>query len=423
MDITLTLSTDYIRDPDLLKYLSIPLIAGLVGWGTNWLAIKLMFHPLEFIGIKSLKLGWQGVIPSKAEKMAKIVVEKGLARLAGMQEVFQTLDRELLIGQLSGSFQKRSEEFVDALMKEEYPVLWENLPQTIRNPVYSSVRKQMPKVFAEVVDEFGEHIEEFLDLEDMVSSQLTSNKELLNQIFWDAGKNEFGFIISSGAIFGLLFGLIQMLVWVFYPEWWILPLFGLLVGYVTNVLALRFIFQPLHPKHYGPLTIQGIFLKRQKAVAKVFCEMSTEKILTLDNLLIAMLTGPNSDKVNEMIQKKIIGMIENTESMRMAMGKRVAAATMGVNKYQSLKKKISEFSVTMATEQLMENRTFGKDHKQKMYDLLLERMVSLSPEEFQDLLRPAFKEDEFTLILVGAFLGLAAGIAQLYFVFGGEFVY
>jgi hypothetical protein len=32
------------------SYLLIPFIAGLAGWGTNWLAIKMTFYPLEYVG-------------------------------------------------------------------------------------------------------------------------------------------------------------------------------------------------------------------------------------------------------------------------------------------------------------------------------------------------------------------------------------
>ena len=49
---------------------------------------------------------------------------------------------------------------------------------------------------------------------------------------------------------------------------------------------------------------------------------------------------------------------------------------------------------------------------------MVERMIALSSEEFQDLLRPCFQEDEIKLILVGAFLGMMAGVGQLVFVFG-----
>ena len=46
-------------------------------------------------------------------------------------------------------------------------------------------------------------------------------------------------------------------------------------------------------------------------------------------------------------------------------------------------------------------------------------MQALLPGEFVDFLRPVFQEDELKLILIGAFLGMAAGFGQLFFVFGG----
>ena len=43
---------------------------------------------------------------------------------------------------------------------------------------------------------------------------------------------------------------------------------------------------------------------------------------------------------------------------------------------------------------------------------LVERMQKLSPEEFEGMLRPAFKEDEWSLIIVGAVLGFCWGNAN-----------
>ena len=73
---------------EILNYLSshlfivfLPFISAIIGWGTNVLALKMTFYPLEFIGFtfKGFKaigwsgfppIGWQGIIPSKAETMA-----------------------------------------------------------------------------------------------------------------------------------------------------------------------------------------------------------------------------------------------------------------------------------------------------------------------------------------------------------------
>jgi len=43
------------------------------------------------------------------------------------------------------------------------------------------------------------------------------------------------------------------------------------------------------------------------------------------------------------------------------------------------------------------------------------KMQGLSGEEFERVLHPVFQEDELTLILVGAFLGLLAGFGQAFF--------
>ena len=46
---------------------------------------------------------------------------------------------------------------------------------------------------------------------------------------------------------------------------------------------------------------------------------------------------------------------------------------------------------------------------------VVERMQDLSPEEFEGMLRPAFKEDEWILITVGAVLGVVVGEMQIMF--------
>jgi hypothetical protein len=50
-------------------YASIPIIAALIGYITQWLAIEMMFRPVEFVGRKPY-LGWQGVLPANAARMA-----------------------------------------------------------------------------------------------------------------------------------------------------------------------------------------------------------------------------------------------------------------------------------------------------------------------------------------------------------------
>ncbi|HCV17430.1 MAG TPA: DUF445 domain-containing protein, partial [Alteromonas sp.] len=52
-------------------------------------------------------------------------------------------------------------------------------------------------------------------------------------------------------------------------------------------------------------------------------------------------------------------------------------------------------------------------------DDLCERLQALRSEEFEGVLRPAYQQDEWKLIVTGAMLGMAAGVAQLYLLMMG----
>ena len=80
---------------ETFSLLSIPVISALVGWLTNYLAVKMMFYPIEFVGIKPF-FGWQGLIPAKRRQMAEIEVELVLGKLLSVEELAQRLDPDEL---------------------------------------------------------------------------------------------------------------------------------------------------------------------------------------------------------------------------------------------------------------------------------------------------------------------------------------
>ncbi len=386
------------------QYLSIPVIAALIGWTTNWLAIKMTFYPLEFIGKPPL-LGWQGIIPSKARKMAAISVDATISKIGTVREIFQQIDPKVLATHIVHSVEPRIEEYVDEMMLKEYPTFWENLPASARKMVYDRVRKSTPQLVDNLVEDVSDNIEDLLDIKGMVIERLASDKELLNRIFIECGEVEFRF------------GLIQMAVWYVYPSWWVLPFFGLLVGWATNWIALNVIFRPLHAKKVGPFRIQGLFLKRQPAVAESFCHIVTHEILTVGNIINAILDGPKGDRARNMVKKHIKPLVDETAGM----GKALTQMAFGPTGFATLKNKVGEKAIEIS-QTSFNNPVFEKDRARAVESIMVERMIALSSEEFQDLLRPCFQEDEIKLILVGAFLGFGAGICQLVFVFGESFL-
>ena len=398
--------------PDFWKYVSIPFIAGAVGWTTNWMAVQMTFYPLEFLGIRPF-FGWQGIIPSKVEKMAGIVVDKALSKLGSLDEFFREMEPEKIAAHLTRTIQVRIEEYTDEVMTERNAVLWENLPLLVRKRVYSRARRAIPAVMDNVVDDISRNLDSLVDMKHMVVTQMSEDKQLMVQMFREVGDPEFRFVTNSCLYFGFLFGLIQVPVFIFMPENWVLPLFGFIVGIATNWLALNLIFRPLNPIKVGPFRIQGLFLKRQKDVAESFARLSTDQVITLRNIMYQVVNGPRGDRTKALIKRHLKPLL-NGGVVRTA-----AQLTVGPEGYADLKKAVEEKAVDLAVEPF-EDQGFNKERGQIVERLMSERMQALSSDEFQDLLRPAFQEDEWILIVVGGFLGAMAGVFQLVFMFGAS---
>ncbi|OUS26318.1 hypothetical protein A9Q99_19010 [Gammaproteobacteria bacterium 45_16_T64] len=400
---------EFWNHPDFIKYAIIPLIAAGVGWVTNWVAIQMTFYPTTFIGIPPI-LGWQGIIPAKGEKMAGIVVDNTLAKISTIQEIFQEFEPDAIAHHIIKVADSRIEEFTDDIMNDKNAILWENLPNIMKNRAYASARKQLPKIMDSLMEDLQANIEDLIDPKALIISKLTEDKAMLNRVFQECGEAEFKFIINSGLYFGFLFGIIQMFAWYVFAESWLLPAFGLLVGLATNWLALRLIFQPLNPIYVFGIKIQGLFLSRQNAVSEVFCRIITAEVLTIGSVMNEIFRGPKSDRTKSLIKKHLRPLIDG------GLVKTVAQLTVGPEGFVDLKRTIEAKTIEMSLESF-DDPQFTRERGVVIEKMFRERMQAMTSEEFQDLLRPAFQEDEWILIVVGGALGLAAGFAQLFFMF------
>lgn len=397
---------------EFIKYASIPVVAGIVGWITNWVAIKLSFYPLEFVGVRPV-FGWQGIIPSKARKMAEICVDSTLSRIGTVSEIIDQIDPRTIGSHILETLGPRVAELVDEIMLKRHPTLWQNLPKQMKQLVYERVSAELPDTVDGLVQEIGPKIETLFDLKLMVVDHLERDKHLLNRIFLECGMSEFRFIIKSGIWFGMLFGLPQLLLWVLFPNPWILPVCGFLVGWATNWLALNMIFRPVEEKRILGLRIQGLFLKRQDEVSETFCQIITEDILTVSEISKAMLRGPNGDRTRRIIQRHFENLVDDATGLI----KPFTQVALGPDKFAELKKDTGLKAIDLSYETLSDP-IFNQQRADVVRDIMSSRMKQLPSKDFQDLLRPCFQEDEWKLILIGGALGAMAGMSQLVYVFG-----
>ncbi len=391
--------------------LLIPLISALVGWFTNVVAIKMMFHPIEFVGIPPY-LGWQGVIPANALRLAKVSNSLITEKLLSLRDLFdQSFSAESFAGKLDAVIDDVTEQVIDEVANKHAKPLWDNAGEFMQNKVRSQVRTEVLEVSRAIAMDMADDIDQIMDIERTVLEAMERHKALMGEMFYEVGRKEFKFIERSGLYFGFLFGIFQMIIWVLYPAPWILPAAGFFVGYCTNWIAIRLVFAPREPVKIGPITVQGLFHKRQNEVAEAFGRTVATRVLNADNIVTTVMESKGVLRMNEILEHRIGELIAKYEAHPMSNlvlpeEKRPALRAELMDRIKREWPKPGGFFHTFAGQSV------------DLQGELERRMKALDRESYEGVLRPAFQQDEWKLIAAGAVLGTVAGILQLVFIFG-----
>ncbi|WP_051165687.1 DUF445 family protein [Amycolatopsis orientalis] len=390
-----------------------PFIAALIGYVTKRVAIEMMFRPLEFVGIRPF-LGWQGVLPANAERMATTATEMLTTNLVDPQEIFARLDPAQVAKEIEQPLLRVVEDVTREVMETYQPRLWEMLPSGAQQLLLKRVQAEAPRAITKIMREISQNIEDVLDLKHMVVTNLVRDKALLNRLIRDISRPEMRFIARSGIWFGFILGCVQLLVWSLTRSPIVLPLFGLGIGWLTDWLALKMIFLPREPKQFfGFYNWQGVFQKRRDEVAADYGDMIAREIITVPNLLEAVLRGPKSDRLFSLISREV----QKTIDAQASVVKPFVAIAVGTKRFQEMK----QVAAAKAAERVPDTIRHAETYAVNALDVrntIVDRMRRLSPLEFEQLLRPAFRQDEWKLIAVGAVIGGLVGELQALLLLG-----
>jgi uncharacterized membrane protein YheB (UPF0754 family) len=354
-------------------------------------------------------VGWQGIIPSRAAKMGSLAVDKGLAKLGTPADFYKRLEPEAIAEHILETARDDIREVVDRIMEREYPDTWSGMPRRVREAVHARVQEQLPDIVHSVTDEIGNNVDQLLDVKLMVIRRIEEQPELANRIFLDIGRKELRFIINFGFFFGFLCGIpTAFITVVLFPVWWLLPISGVLIGYVTNWLGILMIFEPVEPRKVGPFRIQGLFLRRQPEVADVYSRIIADDIVTLRNIGRELLEGPRSDRTRHMIETALRPAVDR------AVGRARAAVrvAVGAREYDAIRSSVATEAVDYTMTPLIDPE-FNRQQSDAVRELIAARMREMSASDFSEMLRTAIKEDEWLLYLHGAVLGFGAGLIHL----------
>ena len=192
----------------LVKGILMILIGSLIGWITNYFAIKMLFRPHKEVNILGFKV--QGLIPKRRNEMAESIAATIDAELISMKDITGTLDSI----EIEDEIDKIVDIVVEDKMKKELlakiPMAAMFINDSIMNKVKVVVKDAIEENKGEFVGIVLKKLEENVDLKAMVVEKMEGfSLDYMEELTFRIAKNELKHIEIVGAILGALIGAAQ----------------------------------------------------------------------------------------------------------------------------------------------------------------------------------------------------------------------
>lgn len=186
----------------------------------------------------------------------------------------------------------------------------------------------------------------------------------------------------------------------------ILALIGALIGWMTNVIAIKLMFRPIEPMRilWTPLKIQGLIPKRKAEIAKSIGDIINDELISVEDIVTKLIHDMDKKEVVALVKDKILAVAnEKMPSMIPSMFKGMILQTVenmilenGEEMVQELGEQLSHKAIAAINiSEIVETRI-------NTYDFIkIEEMV----------LKIANKELKHIEIL-GGVIGFAIGLMQ-----------
>lgn len=190
-------------------YFVFPLIGAITGWITNWIAVKMLFHPKEPKNFIFFKV--QGIFPKRQKEMAEKlghIVASELFSIDDVVEKMKSADNTEVLGFV----EDKIDNFINVKLGTSMPMLAMFLNDDLKNKIKTTLLEEIGEVIPGVIDSYANKLKNEVDVKEIVYQKVVGfSSDKLEEILFSIMKKEFKFIELLGGVLGFIIGLIQLL--------------------------------------------------------------------------------------------------------------------------------------------------------------------------------------------------------------------
>jgi uncharacterized membrane protein YheB (UPF0754 family) len=190
------------------------LLSAFTGWVTTWMAIKMLFHPRRPIKVFGFTI--QGIFPKNQQLIAQKLGQVVSKELLSFDEIEKKITDPGNLQKLKPEIEAHIDNFLRNKLKEVFPMLAMLIGDKTIDQLKGAFIVELENLFPVLMKTYMNKLQSDLDLEKIVTEKIAGfSAEKLEDMLDQITKKEFKFLEISGAFFGLVIGLVQVLFIIF----------------------------------------------------------------------------------------------------------------------------------------------------------------------------------------------------------------
>ena len=188
---------------------SIPIISAFIGWVTNWIAIKMLFHPRN--PIKILGITVQGIFPKRQQQFAQKLGQLVGQELLSFTDIKEQISNADQLKKIYPIIEPHIDHFLRTKLKEKMPMIAMFIGDKTINMMKEVFMEELQSIIPSMLENYLQSIKDSMDIEQQVLKKVTAfSMDKLEQILYQLMSKEFRFVEIIGAVLGFIIGLVQV---------------------------------------------------------------------------------------------------------------------------------------------------------------------------------------------------------------------
>ena len=189
----------------------IPIISAFIGWITNWVAIKMLFHPRN--PKKILGITFQGIFPKRQQQFAEKLGKLVSAEFLSFDDIEQKISNPENLKKILPMVENHIDDFLRNRLSTEMPVISMFIGDKTISKLKEAFMKEIETLFPQVMKQYAANLKHELDLEQIVITKVAGfSSDKLEEVLLQIMSKEFRFVEIIGAVIGFIIGLVQVII-------------------------------------------------------------------------------------------------------------------------------------------------------------------------------------------------------------------